>query len=285
MIRDARRQQIDVVIQHATVPLSFSVWGKGQPAWIFIHGMGSSRWAFADLLEKLAVKGAYYAVDLPGFGDSGLPPKRQQLTDYVDALRQFIDQMQLHLPILVGHSFGGMVAAETTAQLGDQINGCILVSSAGFIPPRNVMTPGTIEWLNRLAIWVMGMDVFGQRMVQSLGMDARYLTPSMRERMRYGWRRSREMARMGAFYRSDQLVERLAQTDVPTIFIHGDRDPLFPLPRMQEKVGSNFPVLIMPGAGHLPYDQDIEMFLSLFEQAVAHLQSRRDIFSSQSGKR
>lgn len=238
------------------------------PSLVFLHGMGSSRLAFVDLWEHHPVKGNYYAMDFLGFGGSSLPKRRQAIPDYVWTVMSFMQALAIHRPILIGHSFGGMVAGEVAIRYPDRIQGIVLISSAGLVEPQHTLEPSSSILLNRLGIWVTSFDRFGNRMLQSLGLDPHTLSNETRQRMRYGWRRAREMARMRRFYQVSDFLKRLQDSRVPTVLIHGDRDPLFPLELIRREISGTFPVLVQEGAGHLPYDYDLETFSQLFLKAL-----------------
>ncbi len=273
VLADPRKQTTVILLRDRPLRLVWSLWpalGEG-PTWIFIHGMGSSRWAFADLLAQRPVPGQYLAVDLPGFGDSQLPPFVQTLDDFRDAVHQLIQQLHLRQPILVGHSFGGMVAGRVVSDFPSDVGGLVLVASAGYFPPENAMKTLPWTWLNRIGIWITSFDFYGDRMLQALGLNPSEIPPSTRERMRYGWRRAKEMARMREFYPAPNFVEHIFQSTVPTVAIHGDRDILFPLPKVREAIGSAFPLLVLQGAGHLPYDYDLDGFIVLLNEAYQRI--------------
>ncbi|AUW93019.1 hypothetical protein BXT84_02850 [Sulfobacillus thermotolerans] len=269
MLYDPQKKTAMVTVRGRPVRLAWSEWpGTGQSqSWIFLHGMGSSRWAYADLLQQAPVAGHYYALDLPGFGDSSLPPFRQTLNDFQEALGRFIAHLGEPKPILVGHSFGGMVAGVFAAAHPRRVKGVILVSSAGYFPPLNALSPTRWRWINQIGLWVTSMDFFGNRMLRALGLDPHQVSPISRRRMRYGWRRAREMARMGQFYDAPDFVARLVAADIPIAAIHGDRDILFPLSDVKRLVQGAFPIFVAQGAGHLPYDYDLMTFVRLLKQA------------------
>ncbi len=268
-----KTEKVSIRVAHEEIRLAY-IARRGQGRGVmFIHGMGSSRMAFLPLLQQFPTKHPLYALDLPGFGASSLPRERQAVGDYVAAVLGFMDALGLHRPILVGHSFGGMVAAETAILEPKRVFGVFLVASAGWTAPRNVMQPSPSVCLNRLGIWITGSDWFGKRMVNHLGMDARMLSAADRRRLRYGWRHAHEMARMGRFYESKDMAGRLQRSKVPAIVLAGSRDPLFPLDEVKRVVGDRFRLWVMEGVGHLPIDQRPEEFRELLHQALTQLES------------
>lgn len=110
-------------------------WGEArQEGVVCIHGVGQHGGVFAELGEHLAERGhAVTAVDLRGHGDSGREPPwnvERHLRDLLETL----DACGIRRAALVGHSFGGRVAAALAA--ASQRTGCLALLEPGLqIPP------------------------------------------------------------------------------------------------------------------------------------------------------
>ena len=78
---------------------------------VFLHGWGGSWQSWAPIVERLKKNFTVYALDLPGFGLSALP-KPFSLDDYVAELVKFFEKQKIKKPVLIGHSFGGQIAAK-----------------------------------------------------------------------------------------------------------------------------------------------------------------------------
>jgi pimeloyl-ACP methyl ester carboxylesterase len=237
-------------------PLAIAVerWGTGRPL-VLLHGMGSWRAIWRDFRPPYHC----IAIDLPGFGDSDLPAERQDLPDYAATVAHTVAALNLpERPALVGHSFGAMVAvaAASRHRLAAAV---LLVAPAGFIEPVGALSPTPWPMLNRLLIYLTAGEWFGRRMAQGLGLKPERLSAAQREALRHGWRRAREMARMGRFYRYPTMAEDLGRLGVPTHIIAGDRDPLFPRARLEPAL-AGFEVTWLGGIGHVPMLQDPERF-------------------------
>ena len=85
----------------------------GEPV-VLIHGFGGdlNNWLFA--LPALAEEHTVYALDLPGHGGSSKDVGDG--TGLTDAVIGFLDAVDLDRPHLVGHSLGGLVAAQVAAR-------------------------------------------------------------------------------------------------------------------------------------------------------------------------
>ena len=104
----------------------------GEPV-VLIHGFGGdlNNWLFA--LPALAEEHTVYALDLPGHGGSSKDVGDG--TGLADAVIAFLDAVGLDRPHLVGHSLGGLVAAQV-AERGRAAS-LTLVAPAGFGQPVN----------------------------------------------------------------------------------------------------------------------------------------------------
>lgn len=70
-----------------------------------------------------------YVFDLPGFGLSHLP-KPYHLDDYVAELINFLKAKKIVTPVLVGHSFGGQIAAKFALTHPENLSKLVLVDAA-----------------------------------------------------------------------------------------------------------------------------------------------------------
>jgi pimeloyl-ACP methyl ester carboxylesterase len=101
-----------------------------------IHGAGSQWQVWRPLLSRLASHYDLIAPDLPGFGDSpvltdGVRPTPYALTDSVV---EFMDELGLDRPIVVGNSLGGLIGLELARR--GRAKSVVAFSPAGFGLPR-----------------------------------------------------------------------------------------------------------------------------------------------------
>lgn len=111
--------------------LHFLDWGAGVgPPVLLLHGalLQAHVWDFfcLDMRQQFHIR----AVDLPGHGDSGWASNGDYSRARVCAdIVALIDQLDLTEVILIGHSFGGAVAALVAAQLQERIRTLVMVDS------------------------------------------------------------------------------------------------------------------------------------------------------------
>ena len=102
--------------------------GKGKPV-LLIHGFCETHEIWNGLAEKLAESFEVFAIDLPGFGESALPATPISIQDIAGVVLKWIDQTNINLPFLVGHSLGGYVALSMAEQAQNNISGLCLFHS------------------------------------------------------------------------------------------------------------------------------------------------------------
>ena len=84
---------------------------------VLLHGIGMSRRVWDPVLPALAERFDVIAVDLPGFGDSPLPPDgRCDPAGLAASVAGLLDELDIPSPHLAGNSLGGWVALELAAR-------------------------------------------------------------------------------------------------------------------------------------------------------------------------
>lgn len=107
------------------------VWQKGEgPNLVFLHGAGGLA-GWEPALELLSKSYCVTAPIHPGFGGSGSSDFVEGVLDSVLHTFDVLDELGIERPILMGHSMGGMIAAEMAATCPNDISSLILVSPIG----------------------------------------------------------------------------------------------------------------------------------------------------------
>ncbi|WP_299655911.1 alpha/beta fold hydrolase [uncultured Tateyamaria sp.] len=98
--------------------LSAIVAGEGQNV-VLLHGVGLRAEAWNAQIDSLATGYCVTAIDLPGHGNSARLENARSVSDYVDVIRRILPAKSL----VVGHSFGAMIALELAWRHPDNIAG------------------------------------------------------------------------------------------------------------------------------------------------------------------
>jgi lipase len=124
-------------------------WGpEASTAIVCIHGVAQHGGIFEEMGQRLAVAGhSVLAVDLRGHGESGREPPWNVGTHSGDLL-ETLDDAGVERATLVGHSFGGLVAATLAAAAVERIDGLIMLDPGLELPPNRALRSAEIERLD-----------------------------------------------------------------------------------------------------------------------------------------
>jgi len=116
-----------VETRHA--PVRYLEGGTGQPL-IYLHGAGGVT-ADDPLLTTLATRFRVFAPFLPGYGESEECGELRDMLDFTLHTWDVLEALGVANPVLVGHSMGGMIAAEMAAMAPHDVSRLALICPAG----------------------------------------------------------------------------------------------------------------------------------------------------------
>jgi pimeloyl-ACP methyl ester carboxylesterase len=116
-------------VQTTYAPVQYYVGGAG-PDLVFLHGAGGIT-GDDPLLAELAKSHRVYAPLIPGYGDSEEAPEIRDMLDFTLHTWDVAFALGLKDPVLVGHSMGGMIAAEMAAVQPHDVSRLALIAPAG----------------------------------------------------------------------------------------------------------------------------------------------------------
>lgn len=90
------------------IDINYVQYGTGKDV-VLLHGWGQNI-QMMDPLGKLLKNCRITILDLPGFGSSMEPSFAYNISDYASLLHDFLKELKIDNPILIGHSFGGRIA-------------------------------------------------------------------------------------------------------------------------------------------------------------------------------
>src|SRR6202158_1732407 len=97
---------------------------------VFLHGL-SGLLADTTFFELLAQRYHVFVPELPGYGESTGEELLEDILDFTLHGWDVVDALGLTRPHLVGHSMGGMIAAEMAAIAPHDLDRLALVAAAG----------------------------------------------------------------------------------------------------------------------------------------------------------
>ena len=242
--------------------------GGGEPL-VFLHGEGGVT-ADSRFLATLARDRRVFAPLLPGYGlSSGAETLRDMLAVTLHTF-DVLDALGLERPVLVGHSLGGMIAAEMAALAPRDVERLGLIAPAGLwldahpVPDLFSTLPGELPAL------LFDDPEFGARtMTEGLDLD----DPKILEAFVVGHARQLAMASKLLFPLPDRgLAERLYRVRAKTVIVWGEEDRLIP-PAYGEAFCRAIPgaeLVVVPAAGHMAIVERPEAVVT----ALARLERR-----------
>ncbi len=107
--------------------------GKGERAYLGLHGWGGDHRTFAPLAEHMPASARLYAADLPGYGRSPAPPE-WSLPAIVDEIVRAIAQVDEAKITMIGNCSGAILGLLVAERLPDRIERLILIDPFAFMP-------------------------------------------------------------------------------------------------------------------------------------------------------
>ena len=107
------------------------VGGTGPPV-VLLHGLSGGAATWVEVVRSLAGC-RIVALDLPGHGGSSPPPRGATIDWYADAVAAAIAELDVVPALVVGHSFGGQVAARLVERHLDLVQGLVLIGPSGVV--------------------------------------------------------------------------------------------------------------------------------------------------------
>jgi 2-hydroxy-6-oxonona-2,4-dienedioate hydrolase len=228
------------------------VWGAGEPLVLF-HG-GSGSWThWIRNIPELSRHFEVWVADIPGLGDSAMPPKPWVPATIADVVvaglgERFPTSARLHL---AGFSFGGQVAGLAAARMGDRIRSLTLIGVAAlglradprepFEKVRVGMSAGEIA------------EVYRQNLAVLMFADPANIDALAIHLQAENIKRARFRSR--PFAPTDNLARALAEVSAPLKTIWGTRD-IIARPSLDARLDilrrhhPELEVRLIEGAGH-----------------------------------
>jgi len=231
--------------------INYEVMGQGNPV-ILLHGWLANLDTMKPLANNLSQNFKVYLVDIVGFGKSDLPEKPLNTDDFGNFLKQFIDELKIENPILIGHSNGGRMIINAVGRKIVSPRKVILIDSAGIKPKRK------LSYYIKIAFYKTGkfflgllpdtnkIKEFKEKLYNSVGSsDYKASATVLKETMK-------------TIINEDQ-TKYLSEINVPTLLFWGSLDKDTPISdaKKMEKLIPDCGLIEYPNSTHFSYLENI----------------------------
>jgi proline iminopeptidase len=239
---------------------------RARPAMLVLHGgPGFDHWAMRSYFDRFADVVQVVYLDHRGNGRSrggnGSDPTMWNLAQWGDDIAAFSDALGLIRPIVLGQSFGGMVAQSYAARHPGHARGLIFSSTAARMTIDEVIDGfvkigGEEVRAAATGFWSRGSDediaTFMQVCTPLYNTSPR--DPMAAKGTMYQWDMYRHFSLPGGEIWKMNLLPGLAAVPGPIMVLTGDRDPVTPPEKSREifavlKADAGVYVEV-PGTGH-----------------------------------
>jgi pimeloyl-ACP methyl ester carboxylesterase len=209
------------------------------PPIVFIHGASTGLYdPMFSFRQKLEGRADLLFVDRPGHGNSDAGPSANILPDgQADAIAGLMDRRGIGKAVIVGHSFGGAIAAALAMRHPEKVIGLV------FLSPAVYPWKGGVAWYYDAASAPLTGPIFSTLVVPPIGLIAidratrAVFSPNQRPENYIREARAIQALRPAAFRHNAREVAALSEwartaspgyraIKAPTVIITGDTDEI-----------------------------------------------------------
>ncbi len=114
-----------VTLSKDGTPISYEIYGAGEPTLIFVHGWSCDARYWRAQLSHFSRSHRVITLDLAGHGHSGTTRSKYTMLSFGEDVRAVADATDSKNIILIGHSMGGSVIAEASRLMPKRVIGLI----------------------------------------------------------------------------------------------------------------------------------------------------------------
>jgi pimeloyl-ACP methyl ester carboxylesterase len=261
-------QYVQVKAWGGKISMRVKVVGQG-PALVYLHPASGPLWD--EFLEKLSGHFTVYAPEFPGTSPDAPYAARQldDLQDVVLVYEEVIRNLGLERPVIMGQSFGGMLAAELASVFPSMLSRLVILDAIGLwrddapVVNWNEVHPQEIP-----ALLFHDPSIKVAREMFTLPEDEETRIKAMAAGV---W----ALGCTGKFMwgvPERGLAKRLHRIGVPTLIIWGEHDRLVPPVYAQEfsRHIRDSRVVMIENAGHIPQMENTEATLGAALEFLAN---------------
>ncbi|MBI5503052.1 MAG: alpha/beta fold hydrolase [Deltaproteobacteria bacterium] len=249
--------------------------GRGDPV-VLIHGLAGDLTHWVYVAPRLAAGHRVLALDLAACGESERPREPLSVKLYAEQVRSLLDVVGLERAALVGHSLGGMVAAELALAAPERVSKLVLINPAGFQKMPLLLRAAGHAFLREPVLstllpplWKKVLDVvFCEKNEHTRGfvesVESTYRVDDIHAL-------SAVIASLKQDFLERNFLAALDRLTVPTLLMWGAKDLLTPAKELRETASRlpNVTTHEIPRCGHMPLIERPELTVDLIRSHLA----------------
>ena len=263
--------------------------GSGAPV-LLVHGLNASSHVFAPLVEQARSRHRLISVDLPCSGGSGdwceFDPVK-----LADGLAELMRERRIPAAVVVGHSYGGVVATELLARHPRRVKGLVVIAAPalglGKVGP--LLSTSLAERLWSRTGAAMRSPKLVRTWLRYIRGTPEGLTDALVDRYMQAMAHERHMAvtldalRSLARYRLP--VDTLRALKTPRAVIWGDRDRLVPIFQGEQVAHAlGVPLTLLHEVGHCVPEERPDAVLAAIDGIERKRRNRANARKVQRGR-
>lgn len=126
-------------------PISYEIYGVGEPSLVFVHGWSCDARYWRAQLPHFSKNHRVVVLDLAGHGHSGSTRSQYTMKSFGEDVQAVTEATDSRRIILIGHSMGGSVIAEAARLMPNRVIGLIGIDTL-----ENIEYPMTREELDQM---------------------------------------------------------------------------------------------------------------------------------------
>ena len=237
-------------IKVKNVLVNYIQYGEGKDI-LLLHGWGQNIEMMKMLGDNFSDRFRITILDFPGFGFSEEPSESWNIKDYADMLEEFINELDIKKPIIMGHSFGGRVAIRYSA---DHVVEKIVLFGSPCVR-EDTELPLSVKILKGIKK-LPGMDKIGEFAKNFIGSrDYKAASPIMRQTL--------------VNVVNEDLSKYAKEIDCPTLLIWGENDDEAPVSdaKILESIMVDAALIVLPGT-HYAYIENLGQVVNILNNFI-----------------
>ena len=250
------------------------------PPLVIIPGNGSmaSDWLISGVADRAAAGFRVVIVERPGFGHSTRPGGNSWWAPaQASLLPDFFDALGISRPIVIGHSWGAMVAAALALAAPHSVAGLMLASGYYYPTARpdalvfNALSYPVVGDIVRNTIAPFAGEYIGPLLIEQM-FAPRPVPPQFSERLPLAM--TLRPSQIDAFAEDNGTMTQSARAmqshygeiTCPVTIVTGDSDCILDYREQSRRLNVDIPFStfeVFEGVGHMPHHADPERFMSV----------------------